>query len=504
MSAVTRRPHSVDTDPHPYFRIYSAGNFGEVAPQRLSPMSWSLVGEPMERATRRLVRRLWGRRIWAEGSHFSFLGYFGCRPYHNLAAYCHLSRSIPGLDPTHVTAAYFEGIDPPAEIKALREPATRRVFSSGRLVRELHDTGPRLRELEEKVADLEAGVRAAHTTGSPIAAYTLIEQAREVLDDCWGVHILTTASLVPLRQLQKRAYAKLVRHPDEVAQWLGRPRELVWDRLHRAAGTGDPYGPGDFLNSSFYEVADSHDPWREYVVRHRVHASGTGGNDTLVAPAEALAGMLSPWKRHTVRALATTVGETMAGREHSKSLVMRTLHVFRRLLPDLTAHLGVPADRWPYLTIKEVAGLPQQPGLARRAEPRVEACRAALAVPMPEHLDLSADNGAQRPWMPTAVRTTRGVAPGIAVGAVMTPDDDLPDGPCVLVCESADADVAPLLPFVSGVLTERGSELSHIAILSREYGIPCVVGYTAATSLDAKSTVSINGSTGEVIVYEPR
>ena len=36
---MTGRPVSVDTDPHPYFRIYSAGNFGEVAPQRLSPMS---------------------------------------------------------------------------------------------------------------------------------------------------------------------------------------------------------------------------------------------------------------------------------------------------------------------------------------------------------------------------------------------------------------------------------------------------------------------------------
>ena len=496
--------HVVDTDPHPVFRVYSAGNFGEVAPQRLSPMSWSLVGEPMERATRALVRRLWGRRGWAEGSHFVFLGYFGCRPYHNLAAYCQLARSIPGLTPADVTAAYFEGIEPPAEVRTLREPVTRQVLGSGRLLRELAEIGPTLRELEERVALLESGVREARSTGSPIAAFTVMERARAVLDDCWRAHILTTAGLVPLRVVQRRMYRRLVRHPDEVALWLGKPRELVWDRLHRAASTGDEHGPGDFLNSSFYEVADTHAPWREFVVRHWVSAAGSVGGAALVSPAEALRGMLGPWRGHAVQALSTMVGATMAGREHSKSLVMRTLHVFRRLLPDLSVHLGVDNERWPYLTIREFADLVREPGLALRAQPRLAACRSALAVPMPEHLDLTEDDGRRRPWAPGAARPTRGVAPGVAVGAVMSPDDDPPDGPCVLVCESADADVAPLLPFVSGVLTERGSELSHIAILAREYQIPCVVGYAGIAALDKYSTISINGNTGEVIVYERR
>jgi pyruvate,water dikinase len=53
------------------------------------------------------------------------------------------------------------------------------------------------------------------------------------------------------------------------------------------------------------------------------------------------------------------------------------------------------------------------------------------------------------------------------------------------------------------VLSERGSDLSHIAILSREYGIPCVVGYPGAASLPAGTAVSINGSTGEVNILDP-
>jgi pyruvate,water dikinase len=33
-----------------------------------------------------------------------------------------------------------------------------------------------------------------------------------------------------------------------------------------------------------------------------------------------------------------------------------------------------------------------------------------------------------------------------------------------------------LFPTVTGILTERGSLLSHAAIVSREMGIPCIVG----------------------------
>jgi pyruvate,water dikinase len=356
--------------------------------------------------------------------------------------------------------------------------------------------------LEEQVAELEWGLRAALTVDNPIALFGVLRDARPVLTEAWAVHILTTAGLVPMRVLQRQVYRRLVRHGDEVAHWLSRPRELVWDRLHTAAATMDPYGPGSFLDSSFYEVADGFEPWRDYAVRHRVSASGTRSSGSLVEPAEALSGMISPWRSRTVRALAIAVGEVMAGREHSKSLAMRTLHVYRRLLPDLAASLGVDAELWPYLTVQEFTDLASKPWLAERATARVKACRIALQTPMPEHLDLSGDDGAFRLWTREAVQQPRGVAPGIGIGTVMTPDGELPDEPAIIVCSSADADIAPLLPFAEGVLSERGSELSHIAILAREYKIPCVVGYPGAASLPPGTTVSLNGSTGEVNILD--
>ncbi len=499
---MTRAP-SVDTDPHPHFRVYSAGNFAEVAPQRLSPMSWSLVGDPMERGTRELARRLWGRGSWAEGSHFVFVGYFGCRPYHNLAAYCQLARNIPGLDPRDVTKAYFEGIEPPPGQGAVRVPGHRRAGGAGRLLRELAAVGPALRDLEERVAELEWQARAAFTLDSPVALAGVLHRARPVVEDAWQLHILTTSSLVPLTAVQRSVYDRLMRHGADVAHWVTRPRELVWDRLHLSARTLDDHAPGSFLDSSFYEVADSADPWRSYAVRHQRAVMGAAAPVTsVIAVAEAVEGMLVPWRGRVVRALAVTVGEMMAAREHSKSLAMRTLHVYRRLLPRLSCIMGLDEDAWPYLTVREFTDALVDPGLLARAGPRRVACRHALEVAMPDHLDLTDGDGQFRPWVPTASVVQRGVAPGIGVGAVIYPDDEPEVEGAVIVCASADADIAPLMPFAEAVLSERGSELSHVAILAREYGIPCVVGYPGAASLPTGTVVSVNGTTGEVRILD--
>jgi pyruvate,water dikinase len=98
------------------------------------------------------------------------------------------------------------------------------------------------------------------------------------------------------------------------------------------------------------------------------------------------------------------------------------------------------------------------------------------------------------------------VSPGTASGVVVSSSvDELPDADAlILVCESADAEVHPLLPFVSGVVAARGSELSHIAILAREFGIPAVVGYRDAMRLIPGTVISINGTTGEVRVENRR
>jgi len=56
-----------------------------------------------------------------------------------------------------------------------------------------------------------------------------------------------------------------------------------------------------------------------------------------------------------------------------------------------------------------------------------------------------------------------------------------------------------VLPPIGALVTERGGVLSHAAIVSREYGLPGVVGCVGAT--DALSTgmrVRVDGNTGDV------
>jgi pyruvate,water dikinase len=58
-----------------------------------------------------------------------------------------------------------------------------------------------------------------------------------------------------------------------------------------------------------------------------------------------------------------------------------------------------------------------------------------------------------------------------------------------------------LLPLLGAVVTDRGGVLSHAAIVSREYGIPGVVGARDATTrIPDGARVEVDGDAGTVRV----
>jgi pyruvate,water dikinase len=60
-----------------------------------------------------------------------------------------------------------------------------------------------------------------------------------------------------------------------------------------------------------------------------------------------------------------------------------------------------------------------------------------------------------------------------------------------------------VLPLLGAIVTDRGGQLSHAAIVAREYGIPGIVGTREATTKIADGArVRVNGSTGEVRLLE--
>ncbi len=73
----------------------------------------------------------------------------------------------------------------------------------------------------------------------------------------------------------------------------------------------------------------------------------------------------------------------------------------------------------------------------------------------------------------------------------------------ILVTSSTDPGWVTLFPSASAIIVERGSLLSHSAIVSREMGIPCIVSVTGLLrTLKTGDWVEMDGSTGEIKLLE--
>jgi rifampicin phosphotransferase len=71
----------------------------------------------------------------------------------------------------------------------------------------------------------------------------------------------------------------------------------------------------------------------------------------------------------------------------------------------------------------------------------------------------------------------------------------------ILVTATTSPPWTPLFATAGGIVTDTGGELSHCAIVAREYGIPAVVGATGATStIKDGSLIEVDGDTGMVYI----
>lgn len=67
----------------------------------------------------------------------------------------------------------------------------------------------------------------------------------------------------------------------------------------------------------------------------------------------------------------------------------------------------------------------------------------------------------------------------------------------ILITHCTDIAWSPYFPILSGVITELGGLISHGAVVAREYGLPCIVGATNATSIISDGdTINMNAVSG--------
>jgi pyruvate,water dikinase len=187
----------------------------------------------------------------------------------------------------------------------------------------------------------------------------------------------------------------------------------------------------------------------------------------------------------------------------------RRLHEEQLLdAPEDVFYLGLD-ELWDY--VKGTALTTDLRGLAALRRKEFEAYRANPDIEERfETFGMAYHRNAFRTRRGAAAATAeglRGVAcsPGIVTGAVKvlrSPDDDLRLDGEILVAERTDPGWIPLYPSISGLLIERGSILSHSAIVAREMGIPTIVGIRGLTALiKTGDTVTMNGSTGEITLH---
>ena len=197
-----------------------------------------------------------------------------------------------------------------------------------------------------------------------------------------------------------------------------------------------------------------------------------------------------------------------------------------RALGDRFAEEGLLDDREHvfYLTIDEVWDFVKGTAVTTNLRGLVAVRRAEFAgyrdpqSPAPDdrfetfgpvyHKNLFRNHKARAPVFVDGALKGIGCCPGVVVGEakiVRNPSEAGDLAKRILVAERTDPGWVPLYPAVSGLLIERGSILSHSAVVAREMGIPTIVGITGLlASIPDGCRIEMDGQAGTVrLLDEP-
>jgi rifampicin phosphotransferase len=272
------------------------------------------------------------------------------------------------------------------------------------------------------------------------------------------------------------------------------------------------------------------EPWRLLALLRAAREPGAAGRgaaeDERRREAQRLVAGLSLPQRLALRFVLRRARLALRQREGMRLARARLYGLARRLFRRLGDELwacGVlrrPEDVFD-LTTQEVLGFVEGTGVTRDLHALVDLRRreyeAFARASLPGRLQTIGSPAlalARRAPLPPvaaeggvesiAARTLRGVgcAGGVGRGPARVVRDPAREPPgCgeVLVAETTDPGWVFLMTSAAGLVAERGSPLSHTAIVGRELGIPTVVGVAqATTALLGGEEVTVDGDRGEV------
>lgn len=197
------------------------------------------------------------------------------------------------------------------------------------------------------------------------------------------------------------------------------------------------------------------------------------------------------------RRLAHLASEYLRLREEQRYVLDAIFWAAKRRLQALAPTLGVPEELLPWLTRSELVDLPAD--AVRRAEQR----RRIGADPRPP--DFFRGDIPLPPPPATHRLQGLGVSPGTARGTARVLHSAAETATLrageILVTHSTDPAWTPVFARAAGLVLELGSQLSHGAVVAREYQLPAVANISGATTLIPDGAeIVIDGRSGTVWV----
>jgi len=169
-----------------------------------------------------------------------------------------------------------------------------------------------------------------------------------------------------------------------------------------------------------------------------------------------------------------------------------------------------------YLEMDEIwsfiEGKPTCADLKKQIAQRKEEFKRYKTVTLPDHIEVYGEVDINAIRTEEAEVSSDGLIKGLGccagivekeVRVVLAPDTNLRLNGEIMVAKQTDPGWVVLFPSISGLIVEKGSMLSHSAIVAREMGIPAVVGVKQATRiLSSGDRVLLNGAEGTVKILQ--
>jgi len=224
----------------------------------------------------------------------------------------------------------------------------------------------------------------------------------------------------------------------------------------------------------------------------------------------------NPLQRLFIRFVLRNARTAIASRENMRFARSRVFGVIKRLfqrIGEIFVARGLldAASDVHYLTVEEILGFVQGAAVTQdlRALVKIrQADYAAFALRTPaeriETVGIPYGGFIAETYSPEeGTNCARGIgcSSGVAKGearVILDPQAHMRSEERILVAKSTDPAWVFLMVSARGIVVEKGSVLSHTAIIGRELGIPTIVGVKDATRrIPDGAELSINGSTGE-------